>query len=286
MKISPLPPSAHPSGEPQWTPSTWNKKFGQNVKASHNCYSYMLDDLHESKRKYGKPQPGWYNALVNKKKFDRTELNCKQVLEGVKLDNPHVKVLSLKKGKHFVCPKYHYKGIMMVSPNRDYHFARQDNRMIKVYKYLKKYKINPYTYSNPILTILIIALHVIPEVFKLMIKHGHTFGNPKKDLKALRKWSRLWSHKPGATNVTDKDADGNYIIDPLKANWDYSSKGGINYSIMCSFFSIPSNIYKNTYSTGIPSYFSTNRTPNSVNVSKNVMNDPSLQIYEKFIREF
>ena len=148
---------------------------------------------------------------------------------------------------------------------------------------MKKYKVNLYTYSNPILTILIVALYVIPEVFKLMIKHGHKFGNPKKDLKALYKWSRLWSHKPGATNVTDKDADGNYIIDPLKANWDYSSKGGINYSIMCSFFSIPSNIHKHTYSTGIPSYFNNNRTPNSINVSKNVMKDPSLQIYEKFI---
>jgi len=42
-----------------------------------------------------------------------------------------------------------------------------------------------------------------------------------------------WSHKPGRTDVTDKDADGKRIINPVHANRDY---GGLNYYMPCQFF--------------------------------------------------
>lgn len=43
----------------------------------------------------------------------------------------------------------------------------------------------------------------------------------------------LWSHKPGRTNTTNLDASKKLIINPYKANRDYSH---LNYSTPCSFF--------------------------------------------------
>jgi hypothetical protein len=42
-----------------------------------------------------------------------------------------------------------------------------------------------------------------------------------------------WSHKPGRTDVTDKDAGDKRIINPAQANRDY---GGLNYYMPCQFF--------------------------------------------------
>ena len=60
-----------------------------------------------------------------------------------------------------------------------------------------------------------------------------------------------WSHKPGSTNVTNIDASGNLIKNPLKANRNYDS---INYYKPCFFSCINSDlarsldtIYKNNF---------------------------------------
>ena len=45
--------------------------------------------------------------------------------------------------------------------------------------------------------------------------------------------SGRWSHKPGHTAATDVDASGKPILDPNRANRDYSDRGGPNYSQMC-----------------------------------------------------
>ena len=42
-----------------------------------------------------------------------------------------------------------------------------------------------------------------------------------------------WSHKPGRTNVTNVDADGNIIINPTLANRKYDY---YNYSLDCGYF--------------------------------------------------
>ena len=50
----------------------------------------------------------------------------------------------------------------------------------------------------------------------------------------------MWSHKPGGTAVTDKDADGRPIYDPKLTNRNYDGKGSkLNYDIFCSYFCVP-----------------------------------------------
>jgi hypothetical protein len=50
----------------------------------------------------------------------------------------------------------------------------------------------------------------------------------------------MWSHKPGGTPVTDKDADGKPIYDPKLSNRNYDEKGSkLNYDIFCSYMCVP-----------------------------------------------
>lgn len=43
-----------------------------------------------------------------------------------------------------------------------------------------------------------------------------------------------WSHKPGSTKVTNRDASGNLIKNPMQANWKYN----INYDKNCFFMCV------------------------------------------------
>ncbi len=59
-------------------------------------------------------------------------------------------------------------------------------------------------------------------------------------------WARMdsnkyWSHKPGASEVTNVDANGNTIKNPLKANWKYES---LNYRKPCFFACIYNDLSK------------------------------------------
>ena len=137
MLVLITPNSLTPSGEPPWQPHLWNESKNSRIKATHNCYSYMLNDLHEVPRIHGKPQPGAYANL--KVLFNSSRrLNCTQVKKGVNADNPHIKVFSCKNGLKYRCKPGFYKGFMMVSPGVDFHFARQDNRMLSVYRKMHK----------------------------------------------------------------------------------------------------------------------------------------------------
>ena len=58
-------------------------------------------------------------------------------------------------------------------------------------------------------------------------------------------WLRLnpdgtWSHKPGHQPVTNVDASGNIIENPMIANFDYSSASGLplNYSVFGGFYCV------------------------------------------------
>lgn len=46
----------------------------------------------------------------------------------------------------------------------------------------------------------------------------------------------LWSHKPGSNKVTRRDAKGELIVDPSKADHNY---GEYNYKTPCGFFCVP-----------------------------------------------
>jgi len=57
------------------------------------------------------------------------------------------------------------------------------------------------------------------------------------------------SHKPGALEVTNKDASGNYIVNFYQADWDYSKHhNGVNYDKICGVFFVP-NEPNDVYST-------------------------------------
>lgn len=242
--------SRWPSGEPPYQPNKWSEK--RNILNSHNCYAYMLNDLFKGPRKYHKPQPGWfYKIKSNNRHYNgiRT-LNCRETMRGVIKDNPdNLKVLSILKGHDYIPPKYHYKGILVVSPNNDYHFARQDNRMLKVYSMIIRHGLDKISDTKLIKELVNYARIYMPEIYKFL---PETMKSNKKKLRFLYKNSKTWSHKPGSTEVTDKDADGNIIFDPVKANWNFEKKGGINYNKTCCYFIIPMNTHKDTYSTGTP----------------------------------
>jgi len=254
----PTPHSKLPSGEPPLQLYAWNNpNKNPMIKATHNCYTYMLNDLYNKPRIHDKPQPGAY-ANMNRLFNSNERLNCRQVTKGVLADNPSLSSINLEEGLRKRCRPGYYKGFMMVSPGNDYHFARQDNRMIGVYrKMLSKNVTKPssnqyYKYAK----------EVMPNIVKLAQILYPNSNSCNSRLKAIFKTAHTWSHKPGASNATDKDADGNIIINPLLANWNYSKSGGINYSKMCCFFEIPSNYTTQTYSTG----YSFGNTKNKNNV--------------------
>jgi hypothetical protein len=48
----------------------------------------------------------------------------------------------------------------------------------------------------------------------------------------------LFSHKPGSTEVTNRDALGAKIYDPALASWNYPSSG-LNYDNFCGYLCLP-----------------------------------------------
>lgn len=51
-----------------------------------------------------------------------------------------------------------------------------------------------------------------------------------------------WSHKPGSTDVTNKDATGRFIYDPALSSRFYP-KSGLNYENFCGYFCLPAKKY-------------------------------------------
>lgn len=58
-----------------------------------------------------------------------------------------------------------------------------------------------------------------------------------------------WSHKPGTTPVTNKDASGRLIVVPHLADMNYAkkNKGSLNYDKTCAYMCLPKNNYIKTY---------------------------------------
>jgi hypothetical protein len=53
----------------------------------------------------------------------------------------------------------------------------------------------------------------------------------------------FWSHKPGRTSITNVDADNKLIINPDKANRNYTH---YNYGSGCGFFCVNTKISTST----------------------------------------
>lgn len=65
--------------------------------------------------------------------------------------------------------------------------------------------------------------------------------DPRSDYHFYRQDSNgYWSHKPGGTPVTNRDASGRLIYDPALADRNYSDKNGaLNYTNFCVYLSVP-----------------------------------------------
>jgi hypothetical protein len=276
MLIKPLPGSKFPPGEPPYSPAKWNNSIGLTT---HNCYSYALNDLHWGHRKYGKPQPSWANKLRRQTNMFRNySIKCSDMEKGIKADNPEtLTFLSIKKGEKYVPPPFHYKALLLVSPGNDFHFARQDNRMLKVYSRLTMSDLK-LPKRQLISKILKLSQQLIPEIYELIPKSS----TPLKKLRFLYKYSKTWSHKPGAGKVTDKDADGKLIFNPLKSNWNF---GSINYNKFCKFFIVPMNTHAETFSTGIPSPFTFNKSLPTGKSRLNISAATKQQLFDKKVSE-
>ena len=258
IKKSNKKPISHSGFEPPYEPHKWTQ---HNALESHNCYSYMLNDLFARERPGNKPQPGSYAAKTQKdieniiSKINRVQCSVKRA---VLHDNSVIRMIPLNKGEKYECKPHHYKGFLMISPGRDYHFARQDNRMISVYRKLYsliknktlKFPIQKTKILNLINKTIDTEIPEIVELSKLQVGKNH---NSSKRIKKIMSFAKVWSHKPGSTQVSEKDANNNYILNPSESNWNFSSQGGINYSINCAYFEIPTNYYKHTKSTGVMS---------------------------------
>lgn len=110
-----------------------NSSFNENpyVRESHNCYMYFLNKKNDEvvqmcKKDYPKyklcrrAQPGYASG------FDvlgRKDYKCPQIMKRTLKDNPNIYKTNYKSK----CKPSHYKGALVVAPNRDYHYYRYND---------------------------------------------------------------------------------------------------------------------------------------------------------------
>ena len=117
--------------KPIYQPNTWNNDT--NIKGSHNCYSYFLNDInndlkniYEKEVKYRNilnPQPGHYCGMT--KRVNLNETSCDNINERVLCDNNNIKIINTN-DDNFDCGPNHYKGALAIDEGKMYHFYRED----------------------------------------------------------------------------------------------------------------------------------------------------------------
>ena len=99
-----------------------------HTRESHNCYSYLLNLKSKAAKKLcekelktndlcRRSQPGYAAGFPSLKTKD---FNCPEIVKRTLADNPKIKKSTFNKA----CPKDKYKGAIVVSPGRDYHYYR------------------------------------------------------------------------------------------------------------------------------------------------------------------
>jgi len=164
--------------EPAYEPERWNQT--KELKETHNCFAYAFN-IHDPKQveacrkdpNCNTPfhQPG---SASGHPKFRGTRLKtCPDMIARLLGDNPGLKMTTFETK----CPAHTSKIALVVDPDEDYHFYRQDK---------------PYGF---------------------------------------------WSHKPGGTEVTNKDASGRLIYDPALTSRNYTNNNStLDYDTFCGYF--------------------------------------------------
>lgn len=110
-----------------------DKSFDKNpyVRESHNCYMYFLNKKNKDvvtlcQKDYPKykicrrAQPGYISGFS---KLDKKDYKCPNIMERTLGDNPNIYRIK----QNDTCIPSHYKGALVVAPNRDYHYYRQND---------------------------------------------------------------------------------------------------------------------------------------------------------------
>ena len=110
-----------------------NNSFNSNpyVRESHNCYMYFLNKKNHQvvqmcKKDYPKhkicrrAQPGYVSGFPLLKKSD---YKCPTIMKRTLSDNPNI----YKTRENSKCAPSYYKGALVVAPDRDYHYYREND---------------------------------------------------------------------------------------------------------------------------------------------------------------
>lgn len=96
---------------------------------------------------------------------------------------------------------------------------------------------NPMDVRGPIDSVTALSLPCSRNEYRiaLAVSEGEDYHFMRQD------HDGMWSHKPGATEVSRVDASGRAIAVPHEADWNWSKKGGINYAHFCGYFCVTSS---------------------------------------------
>ena len=127
--------------------SKHDKSFNTNpyVRESHNCYTYFLNmksqsavDLcikdYKNHNMCRRAQPGYVSGHKVLKKTDYT---CPIIEQRTLDDNPNIYKIS---SNNMDCKPQYYKGALVVAPERDYHYYRQDDDAYGYWSHKPGYK--------------------------------------------------------------------------------------------------------------------------------------------------
>ena len=109
--LSPLSGSEY-----KYEPEKWNDD--DNIKVSHNCYSYALGKI--VKELQSKAQPGYSSGFNH---IDDNNYSCKEFRKRLKKDSPGS---YLEKFDNSCLPGF-YKVFLALDPGNDYHWWRQNS---------------------------------------------------------------------------------------------------------------------------------------------------------------
>jgi len=101
--------------EPYYDELRYNKNKG--IRKAHNCYDYAFNHLDPEQK--NKSQPG-LRYLENV--MPTNDYNCPMMHDRLKLDHPEMYRVS----KTQDCKPDYYKIALVIDPDKDYHFFRQD----------------------------------------------------------------------------------------------------------------------------------------------------------------
>jgi hypothetical protein len=208
--------------EEQFTNLVWGSPEGI---AGNNCYGYAMGVYRDGG--YKKLQPG---ELAGTASIDDDLTKCdvlrKRTLEDLTSGREGRATHGYAVRPEEKCKAGHYKIMGFVSPKKDYHWYRQNGDMM--------IKANGKQTIDDIAAATGVAAGNVESPDDL----------PEKCDPVLVKKAGLWAHKRGLNELTVKDAGGDFIRDPRKANRDY---GKLNYKTFCGSYCV-----KNEFGRQLP----------------------------------